>query len=95
MLAYIKAYRAYVTMGFYDNGHLLRDPDGLLEGTGGMRHVKVRASSEIDSPRFAGWVRDAARMRSEGVPLPGKRTAVKAAAKPSPRPASRARPRTR
>ena len=46
--AYVNAYRAHVNVGFF-RGAELRDPNGLLEGTGKfMRHVKLRPGQQID-----------------------------------------------
>ncbi len=42
--AYVGAYRAHVSIGFYQ-GAALPDPAAMLEGTGKrMRHVKIRLS---------------------------------------------------
>jgi hypothetical protein len=47
--AYVNAYRAHVNVGFF-RGAELRDPNGLLEGTGKfMRHVKLRPGQPIDA----------------------------------------------
>lgn len=47
-VCYISADRDHAKLGFFQGG-LLPDPQGRLEGTGAkMRHVKVRASGEID-----------------------------------------------
>jgi len=47
--AYVDVFKAHVNVGFY-LGAFLRDPAGLLEGSGRrMRHVKVRPGSEPDS----------------------------------------------
>lgn len=46
--AYLYAAKNHVTLGF-DQGALLDDPNGLLEGTGkAMRHIKVKALDELD-----------------------------------------------
>jgi hypothetical protein len=46
--AYIMPKRGYVNLGFYQ-GAMLRDPEGLLEGTGkGLRHVKIRSRADAD-----------------------------------------------
>ena len=58
-VCYLAATKSYVSLGFF-NGAGLTDPDGRIEGTGKkMRHVKVRAMSDIDQQRFAGWIREA------------------------------------
>lgn len=47
--AYVNAFKAHVNVGFF-RGTELRDPNGLLEGTGKfMRHVKLRREGEIDA----------------------------------------------
>lgn len=46
---YVNAFTAHVNVGFF-RGAELRDPDGLLEGTGKfMRHVKLRPESDVDA----------------------------------------------
>ena len=46
--AYVAVYTAHVNVGFF-GGSDLRDPAGLLEGTGKfMRHVKLRPDATID-----------------------------------------------
>src|SRR5262245_57798567 len=47
--AYVNAFKAHVNVGFF-RGAEIADPQGLLEGTGKfMRHVKLRAESDIDA----------------------------------------------
>jgi hypothetical protein len=47
--AYVNAFKAHVNVGFF-RGAELRDPKGLLEGTGKfMRHVKLRPGREFDA----------------------------------------------
>jgi hypothetical protein len=47
--AYVNAFRSHVNVGFF-NGARLKDPAGLLEGSGKrMRHVKLKPGMEIDS----------------------------------------------
>jgi hypothetical protein len=46
---YVNTFRSHVNVGFF-NGAALKDPAGLLEGTGKrMRHVKLKPGFEIDS----------------------------------------------
>jgi hypothetical protein len=46
---YVNVFRAHVNVGFFF-GAELKDPAGLLEGTGRrMRQVKLRPGSEVDS----------------------------------------------
>ena len=59
-VAYVYSDTGYVQFGFF-RGALLKDPKGLLEGKGQyVRHVKVRAPSEIDERAFAALLREAA-----------------------------------
>jgi hypothetical protein len=47
--AYVNVFKAHANVGFY-LGAELKDPAGLLEGTGKrMRHVKLKAGMPIDS----------------------------------------------
>jgi hypothetical protein len=47
--AYVGAYKAHVSLGFF-HGTELADPAGLLEGGGvRMRHVKIRWGRAVDS----------------------------------------------
>jgi hypothetical protein len=62
-VAYLYSDRDYVQFGFF-RGSSLRDPKGLLEGTGQyVRHIKVRNRSAIDARAFAALLRQAARSR--------------------------------
>jgi hypothetical protein len=46
---YVGAFKSHVNVGFF-YGALLKDPAGLLEGTGKrMRHVKLRPGREVDA----------------------------------------------
>ena len=68
--AYIMPMRAYVNLGFYQ-GALLKDPEGLLEGTGkGLRHVKIRSLAESNRPAIRALLKTALarrRMRHDTV----------------------------
>ncbi len=56
----IMAAGTWVDLGFY-RGTELKDPKGLLEGSGkSMRHVKVRSLKEIDTEYFTELVKQAA-----------------------------------
>jgi hypothetical protein len=47
--AYVNAFTSHVDVGFF-RGAELRDPNGLLEGTGRfMRHVKLRPEEQADA----------------------------------------------
>src|SRR5688500_6102496 len=51
-VAYVYSDKEYVQFGFF-RGATLKDPKRLLEGNGKfVRHVKVRAPSEIDTRSF-------------------------------------------
>jgi hypothetical protein len=57
--AYVNTFRALVNVGFF-NGAALRDPAGLLEGTGKrMRHVKLKPGIAIDSAALRSLIRAA------------------------------------
>ena len=59
-VAYVYSATGYVQFGFF-RGSSLKDPKGLLEGSGRyVRHTKVRASSGIDERAFAALLRQAA-----------------------------------
>jgi hypothetical protein len=48
--AYISAHESHVNLGFYHGGSL-KDPAGLLEGTGKkLRHVKIHDLGEAGNP---------------------------------------------
>jgi len=50
---YVNAFKDHVNVGFFF-GALLRDPAGLLEGTGKRgRHVKLRPGREVDRTALA------------------------------------------
>ena len=57
--AYFNISKAYVTLGFFDYKNL-NDPDNLLEGTGkSMRHIKLKATSDIDRNLLREWFKSA------------------------------------
>ena len=67
MLCYIRARAKYVTLGFYESGTGLKDPKGLLTGTGeNMRHIKIDLAGEVDEKYLGGLVRQAV-VFNEGV----------------------------
>lgn len=54
--AYLQTNKNHVNLGFSRNIDKLNDPNGILEGTGKtMRHVKIRAVSDIDVQLFSQW----------------------------------------
>jgi hypothetical protein len=58
-VCWIIVYNDHVDFGFF-KGAELKDPKKLLEGTGkGLRHVKVRAASDIKEMEFAGLLKEA------------------------------------
>lgn len=60
LLCYVRFQSTYLSLGFYEAGTSLTDPDGILEGTGkGMRHVKVRGPKDVRADLFARWVLEA------------------------------------
>lgn len=59
--AYLKSGKTYVTLGFY-RADLLKDPKGLLEGTGKtMRHIKLRSLRDVDATMLRTWLKAAAK----------------------------------
>jgi hypothetical protein len=55
----IYAVSDHVNLSFMQ-GATLRDPKGLLEGTGkGMRHIKVTRSEDVDEDTIKGYVKEA------------------------------------
>lgn len=61
LLCYVRFQSAYLSLGFYEAGTSLGDPDGLLAGTGEkMRHVKIRGPKDVRPDLFARWVLEAA-----------------------------------
>ena len=63
--AYVNVFRAHVNVGFF-RGAELPDPAALLEGGGKyMRHVKVRAMSDIKGGLFTNWVKQAAAINAD------------------------------
>lgn len=73
-VAYVYSDVGFVQFGFF-GGSALKDPRGLLEGKGRyVRHIKVRASSDIDKQAFGALLRQAMRTRRPSQPrAAGKR----------------------
>ena len=56
---YVNVFTAHVNVGFFQ-GASLRDPAGLLEGTGKfMRHVKLSPETEVDREALKDLIRSA------------------------------------
>ena len=56
--AYVNVFTSHVNVGFF-NGAALKDPAGLLQGTGKrMRHVKLKPGIEIDSSALKALIQD-------------------------------------
>ena len=55
-ICYIAGFKRHVTFGFYD-GKMLKDPDGLLLGTGKhMKYLKFKSIDELDEDRLRLWI---------------------------------------
>jgi hypothetical protein len=67
---YIRAHSKHVNLGFF-RGAEIKDPDGLLQGTGEMmRHVKVASTKEIDPSAIGKLVRSAVALnKKKGNPI--------------------------
>ncbi len=65
--AYIAVLSSHINLGFY-HGAVLRDPSGLLEGTGkNLRHVKLRSVASAQSPAITALLREAIADRKRSV----------------------------
>ena len=58
-VCYAKPSKGYVRFGFYQQGAKLEDPDGVLEGAGSMKHVKLASVDDIKPALFKKWVKRA------------------------------------
>lgn len=57
--AYVNAFKAHVNLGFF-HGAELRDPEGLLQGSGKfMRHVKLAPDREINADALSQLINSA------------------------------------
>ena len=54
----LKAYTSYVTFGFW-RGREITDPSGRMDTSGGMAHVKLRTTDDVDSELFTDWLKQA------------------------------------
>jgi hypothetical protein len=53
---YVNVFKTHANVGFF-RGSELRDPSGMLEGTGKrMRHVKVKPGVDLDSAALAALI---------------------------------------
>jgi hypothetical protein len=67
MLCYIRSRPRYVTLGFYFSGTRLKDPKGLLTGTGeNMRHAKLALDAPIPEKDLTEFVKQAVKMNESG-----------------------------
>ena len=56
----MRAGKGYVALQFGSIGTSLKDPEGLLEGTGkSMRHVKIRSKTDLKKQLFSSWIKQA------------------------------------
>jgi hypothetical protein len=58
-MLYLSVAARHISVGFV-RGTLLKDPSGLLEGTGELRHVKVRNAEDAENPALAKLIEAAA-----------------------------------
>ena len=57
--AYVNVFTSHLNVGFF-LGAMLKDPTGLLEGTGKrMRHVKVRPDKNLNAEALSALIKDA------------------------------------
>lgn len=79
-VAYVYSDVDHVQFGFL-RGASLADPDHRLLGQGQyVRHVKVRATKDIDAQAFRAWLREAVQL---GPVRPGRKKSAKASARKS------------
>jgi hypothetical protein len=63
----LKAYKSYVTFGFW-RGRELDDPTGRMQTASGMAHVKLRTVADIDAALFAAWLKQAGELERRDLP---------------------------
>jgi hypothetical protein len=64
---YFMVGKNHVTLGFL-RGTSLKDPEGLLEGTGkNLRHIKVRSAKDIGAKGLIELIRSASRLNRDGL----------------------------
>ncbi len=62
---FIKAYKNHVNIGFW-RGAQLKDPNGLLEGSGAkMRHIKIISMQDIDESAIRDFVKQNVELNKE------------------------------
>jgi len=68
-LAFVRVAKAHVTLGFWRGGEL-KDPKGLLEGSGTrMAHVKIAEGDALDSKSIAAFLKEAVKLnKAKGDP---------------------------
>jgi hypothetical protein len=65
-VCYLKAASQHITLGFW-KGASLDDPSGRLQTSGQvMAHVKLRTLDDVDEALITDWVRQAARLETDG-----------------------------
>jgi hypothetical protein len=56
---HIPVYSEHINLGF-NNGTLLKDPNGLLQGTGKLiRHVEIKESGDFRNPKVESLIKEA------------------------------------
>jgi hypothetical protein len=62
---FIKAHKEHVNIGFW-RGADMKDPKGLLEGTGAkMRHIKIKSTNDIDKKAITDFVKQGLKLNKE------------------------------
>jgi hypothetical protein len=62
---FIKAHKEHVNIGFW-RGADMKDPKGLLEGTGAkMRHIKIKSKNDIDKKAIKDFVKQGLKLNKE------------------------------
>ena len=57
-VCYIGGFQKHVSLAFHD-GRMLRDPEGILTGTGKMRTLKLRKMEDLDDEKIRHWLLEA------------------------------------
>ena len=56
IFTYLRSTKNYVALGLYNVGRI-KDPNGLLEGTGkNMKHLKIKKVEDIDEGLITEWL---------------------------------------
>ncbi len=84
-ICHVAVFTKHVNLGF-NQGVLLKDPDGVLQGAGKqIRHLKIRTAADLARPEVQGFLKSALQLAREDARKLGETSLAEAARGKKPR----------